>query len=381
MSGFRLVARNMLLSTVRPRGVVGVSVTAPSGGSLRSIRLGEVSTSGSHAARMSPAAGSAIWSVISLFLVVIIGFAQALRCRGPPRSGCYPFERPGSWSISMPVSSEWRVLDNGSRIHVTAKVDPAAVIGEGVQIGPAAVVGKGAAIGHGMFLAENVTVGDGARLEGPGVVQRDAKIDPGAVVGARAVVAAGTRVAAKPDRGHSSAVPPLHASEKKQQPLPKNRVARAFARAYRATHDALDRLVNPPSAARAAPAGPPSRAPQPGARAGGGAPAFEGSSPAPLVDVASRPARSGPPPQRPASTPARPSAPPARPSPYPAGNPSARGPAAPPPASAAASRRVHVPPAGISRGPAAPQRPNPVKAYQAARAAPGQSRASAGRTQ
>ena len=264
----------------------------------------------------------------------------------------------------MPVSSEWRVLDNGSRIHATAKVDPAAVIGEGVQIGPAAVVGKGAVIGHGMSLAENVTVGDGARLEGPGAVQRDATIDPGAVVGARAVVSAGTRVAAKPDRGDSSVVPPFHASEQKQQPLPKNRVARAFTRAYRATHDALDRLVKPPSAARA----------------GGGAPVFKASSRAGLVDVASSSARSGLPPP-PASPPARPSAPPARPSPYPAGNLSARGPAAPPPGSAAASRRVHVPPAGISRGPAAPQRPNPVKAYQNARAAPGQSRASAGRMQ
>lgn len=91
--------------------------------------------------------------------------------------------------------------------------------------------------------------------------------------------------------------------------------------------------------------------------------------------------------QAPAPRPAPGRTPPPRPSPG-RGRPQAplaHNPTAQPAARAAAARPAQAPPAkataAASRAPAAPQRPNPVKAYRQARAAARQSRAAASRTE
>ena len=180
--------------------------------------------------------------------------------------------------------------------------------------------------------------------------------------------------------GSLDSTEPRDEKKKNEPPLLKNRVARSFVRAYRATLAAIDRFSDrfvgrpavfvPVSAPRSTtPKLSEARRSEPAAWAKrtvvpGQTPA---RAPAALTSV-----RSSVPPARPVARDA-PLASPHRPG------------ASRPVSAAAATRRVHVPPArsgaGSSRGLAAPQRPNPVKAYRTAQVAAAQSRESASRTQ
>lgn len=64
-----------------------------------------------------------------------------------------------------------------NRIHSAAHVDPAAVLGEGVEVGPGAFIGPNVKIGAGTRVYPN------AFIDGWTEIGRDCRIHPGAVVG------------------------------------------------------------------------------------------------------------------------------------------------------------------------------------------------------
>ncbi|HEY0783159.1 MAG TPA: acyl-[acyl-carrier-protein]--UDP-N-acetylglucosamine O-acyltransferase, partial [Thermoanaerobaculia bacterium] len=62
-------------------------------------------------------------------------------------------------------------------IHPMAHVDPAAELGEGVQVGPFAFVGAGVQVG------DRTEIGSGAHLNGPLVLGSENRVFPGACLG------------------------------------------------------------------------------------------------------------------------------------------------------------------------------------------------------
>ena len=102
----------------------------------------------------------------------------------PPVDGTQPPAGPDP----SPEASEWRELDHGTRVHVTAKVADDVVLGRGVTIGPAVELEPGVVVGDGAEIA-----GDGGEPN-PVLVQIGAHLGPGAHLEAGVTVGEGARL-------------------------------------------------------------------------------------------------------------------------------------------------------------------------------------------